>query len=249
MNDPGSRERVEAGVAIVTGGGRGIGRACALRLAGMGFEVAVCALEQAEVDAVADAIRDSGRRAHASVVDVADERSVRTFAADVEGRLGPVSVLVNNAGTIELPDEIGVTTAERWDRTMGVNARGPFLFCTQVLPGMLDRDRGRVINIASVAGLRGLPRRLAYTASKHALVGLTRSLAAEIVGSRVTVNAICPGAVITRMTAGSRSGQDRTGWLQPEDIAATVGYLAGPDGAHVHGAVIALEDRSGAFTP
>lgn len=249
MSGPRSTGRNEAGVAIVTGGGRGIGRACALRLAGGGFDVAVCALEQGEVEDVAADVRALGRRAHAAVVDVADEASVRAFATDVVDRLGPVSVLVNNAGTIELPDEVGATTAAQWDRTMNVNARGPFLFCSQVLPGMLERDRGRVINIASVAGLRGLPRRLAYTASKHALVGLTRSLAAEIEGSHVTVNAICPGAVVTRMTAGSRAGQDRTGWLQPDDLAATVAHLAGPDGGHIHGAVIALEDRSGGFTP
>lgn len=239
----------DAGVAIVTGGGRGIGRACALRLAEQGLDVAVCALEADEVEGVADEVRRLGRSAYAAAVDVGDERSVRSFVRNVAATLGPISVLVNNAGTIDLPDEIGVTTADQWDRTLGVNARGPFLFCTEVVPGMLERHRGRVINIASVAGLRGLPRRLAYTASKHALVGLTRSLAAEIDGSRVTVNAICPGAVVTQMTAGSRAGQDRSGWLQPADVAATVVYLAGPDGGHVHGAVLALEDRSGGFTP
>jgi NAD(P)-dependent dehydrogenase (short-subunit alcohol dehydrogenase family) len=163
--------------------------------------------------------------------------------------MAPTEILSHKVGSIDPLSDFFATPSLLSDCTIAVNARGPFLFCREIMPGMLDRNDGRVINIASVAGLRGLPRRLSYTASKHALVGLTRSLAAEVLGSRVTVNAICPGAVVTHLTAGSRPDQDRTGWLQPDEVAATVRYLAGAEGAHVHGAVIALEDRSGGFTP
>ena len=215
----------------------------------MGFDVALCALESDEVRSVAEEAQRLGRRVHAEAVDVAEAPQVEAFVRAAQEALGPVVVLVNNAGTIALPDGIRSTTPEQWDRTLAVNARGAFLFCRQIVPGMLDRDRGRVINVASVAGLRGLRERLSYSASKHAVVGLTRALAEEIRGSRVTANAVCPGAVVTQLTAGSRPNQDRAGWLQPADVASTVGYLAGPDGAHVHGAIIPLEDRSGGFTP
>jgi NAD(P)-dependent dehydrogenase (short-subunit alcohol dehydrogenase family) len=235
-----------APVALVTGAGRGIGRATALRLARAGHDLALCALEADEVDTVAAEVRGLGRRAFASAFDVADVDAVARFVADAREALGPIAVLIANAGTILLPDDATAASAERWDRTMAVNARAAYLFCAAVLPDMKAAGRGRIVTVASTAGLRGLPHRLAYVASKHALVGMTRALAAEWGDPGVTVNAVCPGAVRTRLTEGSRPDADTSRWLDPDEVAASIAWLAGPDAAHVHGAVIELADRSGA---
>jgi NAD(P)-dependent dehydrogenase (short-subunit alcohol dehydrogenase family) len=228
----------------VTGAGRGIGRAIALRLAASGHDLALCALEGDEVEAVAAEVRATERRAFAATVDVADADAIDAFLLRARGALGDVDVLVNNAGTLHLPDDLAHASAARWDATFDVNARAAYLFCGALLPGMVARGRGRVVNVASTAGLRGLPRRLAYVASKHALVGLTRALAEEVAVPGVTVNAVCPGAVATRLTLGSRPDADRRGWLEADDVARTVAHLAGPDAAHVHGAVVVLDDRA-----
>lgn len=233
-----------ASVALVTGAGRGIGRATALALAAAGHDLALVALEADEVAAVADEVRALGRRAHAHACDVAEADAIAHAAAAARDALGPVAVLVNNAGTILLPDDVVHASAARWDRTFDVNVRAAYLFCAALLPQMLAAGRGRVVNVASTAGLRGLPYRLAYVASKHAVVGLTRALAAEVRHPGVTVNAVCPGAVRTRLTAGSRPDADRSGWLEPEDVARTIRHLVGPDAAHVHGSVVELGDRS-----
>ena len=235
-----------APVALVTGAGRGIGRATALRLAHTGHDLALCALEADEVEAVAAETRALGRQVLASSFDVAEADAVAGFVAEARGALGPIAALVANAGTILLPDDAAAASAERWDRTMAVNARAAYLFCAAVLPDMRSAGRGRIVTIASTAGLRGLPRRLAYVASKHALVGMTRALAAEVDDPGVTVNAVCPGAVRTRLTEGSRPNADRSGWLEPDEVAATIAWLLGPDATHAHGAMIELANRSGA---
>ncbi|MEX2502215.1 MAG: SDR family oxidoreductase [Trueperaceae bacterium] len=242
MSDPGSGDPRRT--ALVTGGGRGIGRATALRLAAMGFDLALGALEQDEVEEVASEARDVGATAFAAAVDVADSDALDRFATDAERAVGPIDVLINDAGTIHLPDDLAGATRAGWDRTLDVNARGPFLACLRLVPGMRQRGFGRVVNVASTAGLRGLPGRLSYVASKHALVGLTRALAAEIADPGVTINAVCPGAVRTRLTEGSRPDADRSGWLAPDDVAAQIAWLCGPDAARVHGAVIELADRT-----
>lgn len=233
-----------AGVALVTGAGRGIGRAIALRLAAARHDLVLCALEADEVEAVAAEVRATGRRAFAAAVDVADAEAIGAFLVQARAALGEIDVLVNNAGTIHLPDDVAHASTARWDRTFAVNARAAYLFCGALLPGMVARGRGRVVNVASTVGLRGLPQRLAYVASKHALVGLTRALAEDIGSMGVTVNAVCPGAVATRLTLGSRPDADRRGWLQADDVARTVAHLVGPEAGHVHGAVIVLDDRS-----
>ncbi len=231
-------------LALVTGAGRGIGRATALRLAGQGADLALCARELDEVEAVAQEVGGLGRRAHARALDVADPAAIEAYLDEVEASLGPVSILVNNAGTIDLPDDLDHASEASWDRTLAVNARAPFTFCRRLVPGMVERGHGRVVNVASTAGLRGLPRRLTYCASKHALVGFTRALAEELRASGVTVNAVCPGAVRTRLTEGSRPDADRRGWLEPDDVARTIAFLAGPDGGHLHGSVVEVADRS-----
>lgn len=233
-----------ASLAMVTGAGRGIGRATALRLAHRGFDLALCALERPEIEAVAAEVRAVGPRAYAAALDVADPAAIDAFVRSARDRLGPPRILVNNAGTIDLPDDAEHANAAKWDRTVNVNARSAYLFCAAVVPIMLAAGAGRIVNVASTAGLHGLTGRLAYVASKHAVVGLTRALAEDVRDRGVTVNAVCPGAVRTRLTEGSRPDADRSGWLDPDEVAATIVHLAGPDAAHVHGSIVALHDRS-----
>jgi 2-hydroxycyclohexanecarboxyl-CoA dehydrogenase len=195
-------------VALVTGGGRGIGRAIALRLAADGLAVAVAARSGDQVD---DTARAAGRHALPLVLDVTDAASIADAVERTARELGPVDILVNNAGVAESAP-FAKTEPDFWDRHFDVNVRGPYLLTRAVLPGMLQRRWGRVINIASLAGLFGSPYVTAYTASKHALVGFTRALATEVSGKGVTVNALCPGFTATDIVwNGARNIVARTG--------------------------------------
>ena len=199
--------------AVVTGGGRGIGAAVARGLAAEGAKVVVSARSEGEIEAVAAELRAGGAEAWAVPCDVADPAAIAALAAAAAERLGTVDVLVNNAG-IASSAPLAAIRLEEWQRLFTVNVTGVFL-CTQAfVPAMVERGWGRVVNLASIAGRIGAPYISAYAASKHAVVGFTRAVGAEVAASGVTVNAVCPGYVDTPMTDRSierivaRTGRD-----------------------------------------
>ena len=188
--------------AVVTGGGRGIGAATARALAEAGAAVVVAARSVEQIERTAADLRDLGHRAWAVPCDVTDPERVGALRATAEGHLGAVDILVNNAGVAHSAP-LKAITLELWNQLFAVNVTGTFL-CTQAfVPAMVQRGWGRVVNVASIAGKMGAPYISAYAATKHAVVGFTRAVAAEVAARGVTVNAVCPGYVDTDMTVES----------------------------------------------
>lgn len=194
--------RLEGKVAVVTGGGSGIGRAICLRLAEDGADVAVVSNVASEIEAVAADVRAVGRRAEAFVVDVTDMAAVEGLASDVEGALGPADILVTCAGVMGARKLITQTNAEEWRHTLSVNLDGTFYCIKAFLPRMLERDSGRIITLSSASGKQPAALNSDYSASKHAVIGLTKTVAIELGILRkngVTANALCPGPIATPM--------------------------------------------------
>lgn len=246
-------------IALVTGGGRGIGSAIALALAGAGATVAVTGRRIEVITQVCELIMAGGGRALPIVCDVADAQSVHDAFTQARATLGLIDILVNNAG-ITASVKFAEMDITAWERIMRVNATGPFLCCQAVAPDMIAQRWGRIINIASIAALSGIPYSSAYSASKHALLGLTRSLALELGRYGITANAICPGwvetdmlrdAVDTIIAKTGRTPEDARAsilalfsqprMIAPEEVAAVVLRLAGPQGAAINGQAVTLE--------
>lgn len=251
--------RLEGRGAVVTGGGRGIGAAVALALAAEGARVVVAARTATEVESVAGEIGSAGGAAWPVQVDVTDPGSVDALAEAARGRLGDVEILVNSAG-VAYSAPLARQTLEEWERIFAINVTGTFLATKAFLPAMMERGRGRVINLASVAGLAGARYIGAYAASKHAVVGFTRSIAAEAAPRGVTVNAVCPGYVDTRLTdqsvariverAGLSEAEAREAILatspqrrliEPEEVARAVTWLCEDGARGVNGQTIVID--------
>jgi len=252
--------------AVVTGASRGLGEVVARRLAYAGATVVITARSPDRLDTVAGRLRSEGMTAWSIPCDVTDPAAVRALASAAATRLGHVDILVNNAGA-SMSAPVQKTSLEDWQRMLAVNATSAFL-CTQAFLGaMLEHRWGRVVNVASVAGLTGSRYTSAYSAAKHALVGFTRSVAAETAGRGVTVNAVCPGYLDTPMTretierVSARTGRTAAEALQavlaaqnqprlitPDEVAKVIVALCGEDGAALTGQAISLEG-GGVLTP
>ncbi|OHB67992.1 MAG: hypothetical protein A2Y77_16425 [Planctomycetes bacterium RBG_13_62_9] len=216
--------RLDGKVAIVTGGSRGIGRAITLALAGEGAAVVIAARS---VDTLADAVdlvRRAGGRAEAVVTELSDEQSIKDLVRVTQDKFGRLDILINNAG-ITHSAKLEETRTEDLDRCWTINARAPFILCREALPLLRQARAGYIINISSVVGVKGYPLQSAYTASKHALRGMSIALAEELRGTNIRVHVICPGAVDTGMVGNVRPDIKKEELIRPDEIAELVLYL------------------------
>ncbi|MEO8448274.1 MAG: SDR family oxidoreductase [Gemmatimonadota bacterium] len=221
-------------IAFVTGATEGIGRAIAFELGRAGYAVGVCARTATKLTALVDELRDAGIRAAGRPADVANPEEVLAAVRHTVISLGPIDTLINNAGIL-IGKPLEEMTVEEWDRTFATNVRGIFLVTKAVLPDMKARGRGDIVNIASLAGKNGVKDAAAYSASKHAVLGFSRSLLLEVRPHGIRVIAICPGSVDTPLIRNQtvmNPKLDRI--LKPEQVAQSVAHaLALPAGATV----------------
>lgn len=209
-------------VALVTGATEGIGRATAFALGREGYRVGVCARTAARVKTLLDDLRAAGIAASGCAADVGDEAAVRALVSLVVAEVGPIEVLVNNAG-IAILRPFPELSLEDWDRTMATNLRSLYLVTREVLPGMRERRSGCIVNVASLAGKNPLAGGTAYAASKHAVLGFSKSLMLDVRKEGVRVVAICPGSVDTRLIHKIRPPSPSGGEvLRPDDVAQAI---------------------------
>jgi len=235
-------------IAVVTGAGRGIGRAIALKFAAEGADIVVVSRTAENSEKVAGEIRALGRKAWAHAVDVSDAASVTAAAEKILADCGRVDILVNNAGVTRDNLLMRMSEAE-WDTVLDTNLKGAFLFTKAFSRAMLKQRAGRIVNVASVVGLIGNAGQANYSASKAGLIGLTQSIARELASRGITVNAIAPGFIETDMTAELKPEQREAllkqiplGALgQVEDIANAALYLAAGSGRYVTGQVLVVD--------
>jgi NAD(P)-dependent dehydrogenase (short-subunit alcohol dehydrogenase family) len=249
--------------ALVTGGGSGIGRAIALRLAAEGAAVAVAGRRREKLDETVALVASAGGRAQAFPCDVADADQVRALVDAVATALGGLDVLVNDAAqnrpATPVPETVADLPETWWAQTLDVNLSGAFYCCKYALPHLVASGRGAIVNVASTAGIAGNTNQGAYVASKHGLVGLTRSLALDYGPRGVRANAVCPGFIETERSRAFSEAVRGAGWRDrklaeiplgrlgaPADVAAVVAFLVSDDAAFVSGAVVPIDGGTAA---
>jgi 3-oxoacyl-[acyl-carrier protein] reductase len=236
---------LQAKVAIVTGAGRGIGRSIALSLARNGARVSLAARTESELKAVQAEIEAFGGQAVSYPTDISRESEVIALVRDTVERFGRLDILINNAG-IGVFGPLVETTTEQWDRVMAVNARGPFLLCREAIPYLRQRGQAFIINITSVVGVKGYTNQAAYSASKHAVMGMTKAMAREVQSDGIRVHAIGPGGVDTDLAGQARPDLERSVLIRPEEIADIVLFLVTRQGNAV---IDEIRVRRAASTP
>jgi NAD(P)-dependent dehydrogenase (short-subunit alcohol dehydrogenase family) len=217
-------------IALITGAGRGIGKAVALDYAREGAKVAICARTGSEIEETAREIEAAGAECLALECDVSQEEPVLKLIGDVEKHFGRIDVLINNAGVMTRPTPITELEVRKWDYTIAVNLRGPFLVTRAVLPIMIRRKSGSIINVSSSIGRSAYANFAAYAASKWGLEGLTQTLAAEVRGRNIRVNSVEPGYVATKLTGYSGSN--------PESVTEVFVFLGSDESKNVTGRML-----------
>lgn len=234
------------GTAVVTGAANGIGQAYAKRLAADGFDIAVA--DVVEATATKELVEAEGRKFFSAIVDVSSPASTLEFAYQVTRSLSPVTALVNNAGIYPWKS-FEETDYEIWRKVMGVNLDGTFLMCKAFVPGMVERQFGRVVNVASTTFWLNVPQMTAYIASKGGVIGFTRALASEVGANGVTVNVIAPGLTNTKTMHGVNEDiydflpklQAIPRVIEPADLAGVVSFLCSSDSGFVTGQTLAAD--------
>ena len=239
--------------AIVTGAGSGIGKATLLRLAREGAQVVGCDVNSQGLQEALQAVRDAGLDARVSTADVTRQDDVDRVVDETMAAYGRIDVLANVAGIMDWFLPVHEVNDETWSRVMAVNVTGPMMLCRKVLPGMMERHRGAIVNVGSIGGLGGGAAGAAYTTSKHALTGLTRSIAWTYRDAGIRCNIVCPGGVLTNIGATSvpRSqwGMERLSayhalsvrMADADEIASLISWLASDEAVNVNGAVITAD--------
>ena len=239
---------IKGKVALVTGSGRGIGKAIAIAFANEGAKVALTGRNVERLEQVAAEIRDAGGLADCWRMDVSREAEVEESVRKITGRWGRIDILVNNAAIIHPETPVWRTPISQWDEEMAINLRGTFICCHYVVPGMMERQQGVVINIGSSSGTVPEDRYGAYGATKWGVIGYTTALAKSVRPHGVQVNGLNPGWVDTDMTAGDKPPGAGPEWTQPEDISRAALFLAAHAPADMTGQFINLfgaDDPSG----
>jgi len=222
--------RLKNKVALITGAGRGIGKAIALAYVREGAKMAICARTGSEVEQTTSEIRDRGTDCLGLVCDVSVEESVASLVEEVEGCFGRIDVLVNNAGVMTRPIPVAELEVKKWDYTMAVNLRGPFLVTRAILPHMMKQKGGSIINLSSTIGRGAYANFCAYAVSKWGIEGFTQTLAAEVSSCGIRVNSVEPGYVATKLTGYQGS--------QPESVTDVFVFLATDESKAVTGKML-----------
>ena len=237
--------RLNGKVAIVTGASRGVGRAICIAFAKEGATIVLAARSIQKLRETAEEVREAGAKAEIVITDLTREEAIKNLMKVANEKFGRLDILVNNAG-VTVSAELEHTTTADWDRLFAVNARAPFILCRESLPLLKKAPRAYIVNIVSVVGVKCYALQSAYTASKHALRGMTKSLAEELRDSNVRVHSICPGGIDTDMIGQIRPDIKKDDLMRPEEIAELVVYLV----THKGNAVIdELHIRRAASSP
>lgn len=239
--------QLDGKVALITGSGRGMGRAHALEMAGRGADIMVHDLKKAEADETVELVRAKGQRAIVSYADVADADAMAAFAAEGEKAFGHIDILVNNAGIGAERTGIEEVTPEWFQRMFDIHVKGTFFTTKAVVPGMKKRKQGKILNVSSMWAMTGYHYGATYTAAKAAILGLTKAWAKELAPWNICVNAVAPGSVYSQMVIerdGLEAAQKRWDLIplkrpaQPEEIAYSVAFLCSPESDFITGQVL-----------